>query len=312
MLMRVLVTGANGFVGRSVVRRLRAANIEVVAAMRDPHPMPPGVKIVHIQSVGGDTNWLEALYEVDAVVHLAARVHVMNDKAHDPLNEFRKVNLSGTRSLAEAAIMKVKRIVFVSTIKVNGEHTSIDHPFTEKSHPHPHDPYAQSKWEAEEVLRETSRHNSLEHVILRPPLVYGPGVKANFHALIELVRKHPILPLGGIHNLRSMLYVENLADAVFHCLSSVKAANQTYLLCDGEDLSTTQLVERIAHQLHRKRSLISLPKVLWQLAGLFSGSAKRLGQSLRIDGSKICTDLMWQPPYSVDEGLAATVKKEHK
>lgn len=311
MLMRVLVTGANGFVGRRVIKRLRSANVEVIAAMRDPHPMPPGVKVVQIKNIGGDTDWREALDGVDGIVHLAARVHVMNDKAHDPLNEFRKVNLSGTRSLAEAAVMKAKRIVFVSSIKVNGERTLPGHPFSEKNHPHPHDPYAISKWEAEEALREISRTQGLEHVVLRPPLVYGPGVKANFQALIELIRKYPILPLGGIKNLRSMLYVDNLADAIFHCLNASKAANQTYLLKDGEDLSTTQLVERIAHHLHKKPLLLTLPKALWGVAGIFSGAARRLGQSLCVDDSKIRHDLIWQAPYSVDQGLIETLKKEH-
>jgi UDP-glucose 4-epimerase len=310
--MIVLVTGANGFVGAAVCRRLLAQGHAVIAAVRRPDAvLEPGVERRLVESLGPNTRWAEALSGIDAVVHLAARVHVMADAAADPLTEFRRTNTEGTLHLArEAARLGVQRLVFMSSIKVNGEATT-DRPFNAADPAAPMDPYGQSKAEAETGLREITRAIGLTTTILRPPLVYGPGVGGNFRTLLKAVWRGLPLPLGAIDNRRSLIHVDNLAEAVA-CALARQAAGQcdTYLLADGEDVSTAELIRRIARAMHRPAHLIPVPVALLRLLGRVtgrSGAIDRLTGSLQVDSSAIRDSLGWTPQVRLDDGLAQTV-----
>jgi UDP-glucose 4-epimerase len=240
--MKVLVTGANGFVGRFLCECLNAYGHVVMPAVRRVTNLA-GEEVVG--SVNRETDWTSALADCNAVVHLAARVHVMNDEASDPLAEFREVNTEGSLNLArQAAQAGVKRFVFISTIKVNGE--GREAPYRETDATAPEDAYAISKWEAEQGLRQIEQETGMEVVILRPPLVYGAGVKANFQRLLHVVRRGWPLPLGAIHNRRSLLYLGNFVDAIRLCLEHPAAAGQTFLLDDGEPVSTPELIRALA------------------------------------------------------------------
>ena len=243
--MMVLLTGATGFIGQALLARLSAfSTLEVVAVSRSPIPVLHAA-VVHAQITGitADTCWRELLKSGGVVVHTAARVHVMNDKVSDPLAEFRKVNVEGTLNLARQAVSAgVRRFIFISSIKVNGESTLPGRPYCAESAPEPMDPYGISKLEAEEGLRELAKETGLEVVIIRPPLVYGPGVKANFLSMMRWLSKGVPLPLGAICNSRSLVALDNLVDLIATCIEHPSAANQTFLVSDGEDLSTTQLL----------------------------------------------------------------------
>lgn len=308
--MRVLVTGASGFVGRALLPVLAERGQAVRAAVRRPHPSVPA-DAVAVGDIDGQTEWSRALDGVDCVVHLAARVHVMHDNAASPLAEFRRVNVAGTVQLARAAARAgVRRLIFVSSIKVNGERTN-GRPLSEEDTPVPIDAYGVSKWEAEQALHGLSWDTGLEVVILRPPLVYGPGVKANFQRLLSWVNRGLPLPFGAIENRRSLLYLGNLTAAISNCADHPAAANQTFLLSDGEDLSTAELVRRLACAMNRPSRLIPVPKGLIELAGRLSGKqaeVERLLGSLCVDSGKIRHVLGWRPPYSVDEGLRRTAE----
>jgi nucleoside-diphosphate-sugar epimerase len=312
-MSRVLVTGAGGFVGRAVLPALRAAGFEPVAASRNPQDdrLPGGVEVRRAPSLGPDADWSAALAGCQAVVHLAARVHVMRDAAADPLAEFRAANARGTRRLAEqAAAAGVRRFVFASSVKAMGE-TTAERPLVESDPPAPADPYGLSKLEAERSLAEVAATGGLEPVVLRLPLVYGPGVKGNFLSLLRLCKTAPPLPLGSVANRRSLLYVGNLADAVIRCLAIPAAAGRTFLLSDGEDLSTPELVRRLAAALGRPARLLPCPPGLLRLAAVALGrraAAARLLDSLAVDGGEIRRTLGWTPPFSVAEGLAATAR----
>ena len=310
--MKVLVTGTTGFVGAALVSRLvDSGRFGVRTALRrESGELLVGVEQIVVGDLTPNTDWQQALVGVDAVVHLAARVHVMNDTASDPLSAFRQVNVAGTERLARIAATKgVKRFVYISSVKVNGE--SCEKPFTEQSIPAPEDPYGVSKWETEQILHRVAEETGLEVVILRPPLVYGPGVKANFLSLFKIVDRGIPLPLAGINNQRSLIYLENLVDAIIKCIEHPNAANQTFLLSDGQDVSTPELIRMIASAMGKKPRLAPCPPVVLKFLGKLTGKSlevKRLIGSLQIDNSKIKKVLNWQRPFTMEEGIAETVK----
>jgi nucleoside-diphosphate-sugar epimerase len=311
--MRILVTGATGFVGSALTRRLDSAGDQVVAAVRSAAKAPAGKHVITAVcgDLGGDTNWREALQGVDAVVHLAARVHQMNDQSADPLREFRRVNTDGALNLArQAAAAGVGRFVFVSSIKVNGEGTEPGRPFTANDTPQPGDPYGISKAEAEAGLRTLAAQTGMGVAIIRPVLVYGPGVRANFEALMRSVAKGRLLPFGAIDNRRSLVAVDNLVDLIVRCLTHPAAANQTFLVSDGEDVSTAELVRRIGTAFERPARLLAVPTGLLKLLLTLLGkgaAGHRLCSSLQVDLQKTRTLLDWQPPVGLDEGLRRAV-----
>lgn len=307
--MRVLVTGASGFVGSALVAALRRKDHFARRALRVRPDAQDGTESAAVGNVDGQTDWRDALRDIDVVIHLAARVHVMRETAGDPLAEFLEVNLHGTENLArQAARAGVKRLVYVSSIKVNGESTA-GQPFSESDKPNPQGPYATSKRQAEQALQRIARETGLEVVILRPPLIYGPGVKGNFIKLLAAIDKGIPLPLAGARNLRSLIYVENLVDALIACATHPAAAGQTYLVSDGEDVSTAMLVEKIAKALGcNSRSFYFPPTLLRAVAALLGRAEQidRLFGSLRVNDEKIRNELAWTPPYNLEQGLCAT------
>lgn len=310
-MKRVLVTGATGFVGMPLCRAMLATGWHVRGTHRSARNatlLPDGVELIHIPSINRDTDWSEALNGADAVVHLAARVHVMNDDAADPLNEFRQVNVLGTECLARrAAAAGVQRFIYLSSVKVNGEGRSI--PYTEQDVPVPEDSYGISKLEAERVLHNIAAETGLEIVILRAPLIYGPGVKANFLRMVKIINRGFPLPLANIRNRRSFIYMDNMVSAILACMSHPRAAGQTYLVSDGEDVSTPELIARLATSLRRPVRLLPFPLTLMRILGKLIGkssSVERLLGSLSVDSSKIRLELEWTPPYTLDQGLQKT------
>jgi UDP-glucose 4-epimerase len=305
----VLVTGANGFVGSALLREMRRRGIEGRAAARCE---VPGWPTFRVGNIDGSTSWSGALQGCDAVVHLAARVHVMDDRAADPLAEFRKVNVDGTENLARQAVQAgVRRFIYVSSIKVNGERTRSGHPFTADDQVEPTDAYGQSKAEAEARLQALARETGLEVVIIRPVLVYGPGVKANFLSMMRWLKAGLPLPLGAIDNARSLVAVDNLVDLILVCLVHPAAANQVLLASDGEDLSTPELLRRTAAALGTKARLLPVPAWLLQAAASLAGksaAAERLCGSLHVDIEKTTRLLGWTPPVSVDRALRDTAE----
>jgi nucleoside-diphosphate-sugar epimerase len=310
----VLVTGATGFVGQALIAALAPAH-RVRRALRTPAPPQPGCEDQVTGPLGGAADWTAALAGVDAVVHLAARTHVLHDPAPDPLAAYHAVNVDGTRRLAEqAAALGVRRFVFLSSIKVNGEAT-LDRPFTESDAPQPEDAYGVTKLGAERALAEAVAGSGMETVVLRPPLVYGAGVKGNLLALMRTIARGVPLPLGGIHNRRSLIGLDNLVSALVLALTHPAAAGQTFLLADGEDLSTTQLIQLIAAGLGRPARLFPVPSGLLTLVGILTGrraTISRLTGSLQVDAGAIRARLGWQPPLSAAEGLARMGRWYHR
>lgn len=310
--MKILVTGASGFVGRELCRTLCGQDMSVRAALRTATQDLPVSEQSIVGSIAPDTDWTQALAGVDAVVHLAARVHVMRDRAVDPSTEFRTMNVAATEHLARsAAACGVRRLVFMSSVKVNGETSLADSGLSESDPPAPADPYGRSKWEAELALQRIAATTSLEYVVLRPPLVYGPGVKANFLSLMRWIAGGVPLPLGAIRNHRSLVYVANLTDAIRVCLTDPRAANRTFMISDGEDLSTPELIRRLAGALQRPARIFPVPGAWLSVAARITGqtaSLERLSGSLRVDSSGIRRTLDWLPPYSVDQGLRETAQ----
>ncbi|HVN92790.1 MAG TPA: NAD-dependent epimerase/dehydratase family protein [Terracidiphilus sp.] len=315
---RVLVTGANGFVGKSVCRKLIASGLNPVAGVRDLGVWPelqqtvPGLTdVAHLGDLSTNPQLQSALSGVSAIVHLAARVHVMKESASDPVYEFRKTNVSGSKAIALAAVAAgVRRIIFVSTVKVLGESTA-GTPFRDDDLPNPEDPYAISKREAEDAIRAVVTENGLEVVIVRPPLVYGPQVQGNFLRLIKLVDRGLPVPWPERANCRSMIGVDNLADFLVRCVDHPNADGQSFLVKDAEDLSTHELMARLAHLLDRPLRLFPFPEGLIRFAATLASqrdAVNRLLDSLVIDSSRAQQLLGWAPPVTVDDGLAATVR----
>jgi UDP-glucose 4-epimerase len=311
-LNRALVTGANGFVGQPLCEAIFRQRWQVVAAIRSSCQLPAGVESVLVGAINGETNWTEQLRGVELIIHLAARVHIMRDEAIDPLADFRLVNVEGTLNLArQAAQAGVRRFIFLSSIKVNGEQTLPGQPFTEEDLPAPLDPYSISKYEAEKGLRELALQTGMEVVIIRPPLVYGPGVKANFLNMMRWLHKGVPLPFASINNRRSLVALDNLLDLIVVCLEHSAAANQTFIVSDGEDLSTTELLRRMAHALGRPVRLMPIPASFLEAGAALLGKrdmAQRLCGSLQVDITKARTLLGWNPPISVDEALRRTAQ----
>ena len=312
--MKVLVTGASGFVGGKLCIGIVDRGWSVRGVIRSGKyraVLPRGSDIVEIESVGPDVDWAQALDNIEVVVHLAARVHVMEEGAANPLSAFRYVNTAGTKHLARAAAKAgVRRLLYVSTIKVNGERT-VGAPFTEDDEPAPEDPYAVSKWEAEQALRRISLETGLEIVIIRPPLIYGPGVKGNFLRLLQWVDKGVPLPLGMARNRRSLVALDNLVDVLVRCVESPQAAGETLLVADGENLSSAELVRRIAKALNRRVMLFPFPPLFLRLGAKLLGMedvSDRLFHSLVVDCSKAKRLLDWTPPLSVHDGLQQTAR----
>jgi len=324
--MNILVTGPDGFVGTSVCRELVRSGHVVRGAQWQSAPLPDGCESVVVGDIGGKTDWRAALTGVDIVIHLAARVHVMNEVASDPLEAFRCVNVGGTRALAEAAARAgVKRFVFMSSIKVHGENTEVGEKdegrrvkgeedgcvvlpraFSEADVPRPADPYGVSKWEAEQVLREIESASEMKVTVLRPPLVYGPGVKANFQKLMGAVKKGLPLPFGCVENRRSFLGLTNLTSAVIACVEHPMAGGETFVISDGEDVSSPELVRRMAVALGRRPFLLPVPLCMMRFAGRMLGKSdqvNRLFGSLVLDSSKIRQVLGWVPPSDMSSEL---------
>lgn len=307
MTPRLLVTGAAGFVGKTVCEQAARHGLAVNGALRISGEVPNCSEPFVVGEINGATDWGSALREVNAVAHLAARVHIMHDTEADPLAAFRAVNVEGTLNLArQAAAAGVKRFVFISSIKVNGESTQTGQAFAETDTANPQDAYGVSKHEAEQGLRQLAAFTGMEVVIIRPPLVYGPGVKANFAALMRAVQRGWPLPLDSVHNQRSLVALDNLVDLIVTCIAHPQAANQTFLVSDGQDLSTTELVRSMALAAGVSARLLPVP--VWALqAGaklLGKGDAvQRLCGNLQVDISKARELLGWLPVVSVEEGL---------
>ncbi len=307
-MTRALVTGATGFVGRAFVSSARGAGYRVTRALREKGQEAVGTEDVVIGSIGPGTEWGRALEEVEVVVHLAARVHVMRERAADPDAAFREVNTLGTERLARsAAAAGVRRLVYLSSVKVQGERTE-GRPFRESDPPSPADPYARSKLAAEEVLASVAAATGLEVVIIRPPLVYGPGAGGNFARLVRLIGWGFPLPLGGLENQRSLVSLDNLCDLMLHCLTHPGAAGGTFLLSDGRDLSTPELITLLGTGLGRRPRLFRFPLVPLEILARGTGHLeewRRLADSLQVDITRARERLGWVPPRSCEEALAA-------
>lgn len=328
MTRTALVTGASGFIGRACVDALRGRGDAVVAAVRAAGRVVAEegtgdasagaaaargpLRVAAVGDLGADTDWRAALRGVDVVVHCAARVHVMRDEARDPLARYRAANVEGTRALArQAADAGVRRFVYLSSVKVHGERTSPGHPFDADAPLAPQDPYGRSKAEAEEALREVARATGLEVAIVRPPLVYGPGAKANFHAMARALQRGLPLPFGRLTtNRRSLVALDNLVSLVLACADHAAAAGEAFLAADGEDLSTAELLRRTAAALGVPARLVPVPRALLGAAARVVGRGDlwdRLAGDLQVDASHARRTLGWTPPVSVDEGLRRAV-----
>lgn len=314
--MRVLITGISGFIGYHLAHRLVADGHDVIGVVRKyPNSFSSDFAGISYLAVGDITTveyWPEKLRGVDAVIHLAARVHVMRDRATDPLHAFRRVNVLATEQLAQAAVAAgVTRFVYISSVKVNGERTS-GRPFVAEDAPAPEDPYAMSKLEAEQLLGRLRGESQTEFVTIRPPLVYGPHVRGNLNRLIKLVQKGLPLPLAAIENQRSMVSVTNLVDFVMHCLIHPKAANQTFLVSDGCDWSTPELVSEIALLMGKDPRLVAVPVPLLKKTGRIlglGGVVDRLCDSLQVSIEKNRDLVQWTPVQSKEEALRTTVEE---
>ncbi|MFY1020285.1 UDP-glucose 4-epimerase family protein [Ectopseudomonas khazarica] len=310
--MRVLLTGASGFVGRAVQARLLADGLHRLRCAQRKAPVAPlaGVEYCLAPSLEAEADWSQALADVDAVIHCAARVHVMHEQAADPLAEFRRANVEGTLRLAQQAVAAgVRRFVFVSSIKVNGEQTLPGQAYRADDVSDATDPYGISKREAEDELLALAAETGLEVVIVRPPLIYGPGVKANFLSMMRWLQRGVPLPFGAIGNRRSLVALDNLVDLLVVCLTHPAASGQRFLVCDGEDLSTTELLRRLSTALGRTARLLPVPQALIEWAAILLGRRQlnqRLCGSLQINMDKTRERLGWAPPLSVDQALAKT------
>jgi nucleoside-diphosphate-sugar epimerase len=310
--MKILVTGASGFVGSNLLNKLdKKDNIESIALLREKLGKFSNELIVG--DLSSNIDFKNLLEGIDCIVHCAARAHIMNDSSSNPLDEYRKINVDATVNLAkQAALVGVKRFIYLSSIKVNGEKTYPKRPFQFDDKPSPEDPYGVSKLEAELGLRKIASDKGLEVVVIRPPLVYGPNVKGNFASLLKITLKRLPLPLGFINNQRSMVFVQNLIDLIVTCIDHPKAANQVFLVSDDEDVSTSDLLKRLGHAVNRPARLINIPVGLLKFCARLLGkeaAIDRLTGSLQIDISHTKDTLGWKPPYTVDEGCKSCFVK---
>ena len=302
----ILVTGATGFIGKSLLLNLVAKHFSVSALVRHSDAdLPQSVTKIGVADITLVSDWRPILKNIEIIVYIAARAHIMNDDSLNPLAEFRKVNTEATLTLArQAAQAGVKRFVFISSIGVNGNNSI--QAYTELAIPNPQEPYAESKYEAEQGLLALAKETGMEVVIIRPPLVYGPGVKANFAAMIKWVNKGIPLPLGAVNNQRSFVALENLVSFITCCIEHPKAANEIFLISDGADVSTTELLRKVAHACGKKAWLLPVPVSLMTMAAKLIGKkevANRLFGSLQVDSSKSRDLLAWKPVITMDEQL---------
>lgn len=308
--IRLAVTGANGFVGQALCAEAIARGLAVRGLTRRLCSLPAGVENVAVGQVDGETTWETALEGCDVVIHLAARVHIMRDKSQDPLTEFRRVNTQGTIRLAQACVAAgVRRLVNVSSIGVNGPSTIGESKFSDTDIPDPHNPYSLSKWEAEQALRRLHEQGVLDVITVRPPLIYGPGVRGNFLRLLSAVNRGIPLPLGMTRNFRDLLFVGNLVDFLLLCAQHPAAGGNTYLVSDGTPVSTHTLLRGLARALNVQPRVFPFPPFLLQWLGNMTGYTaefERLLSSLRVDSSKVFSELDWQPPYTLRQGLQST------
>jgi nucleoside-diphosphate-sugar epimerase len=307
MSKKTIITGATGFVGNALVKQLLVGNYEVVGTVRTSNSMlPDGVNRLLIPDILDEIQWNYVLEGVDVVIHCAARAHIMNDRVADPLAEFRQVNTAGTLNLArQAAEAGVRRFVFISSIKVNGELTE-GMRFSSEDAFVPTDPYGLSKYEAEQGLLALAKETGMEVVIIRPTLVYGSGVKGNFASLLKWMKRGVPLPFGAINNQRSFIALDNLVDFIIHCINHPKAANEIFLISDGEDVSTTELLQKVAHAFGKRALLLPIPVSWMKLAAKLldkADVANRLFGSLQVDSSKAYELLGWEPIITMDEQL---------
>jgi len=308
---KFLVTGATGFVGGALVTELLRCEINLVATVRQRKSgLPENIKQEVVEDFSEYTDWARVLSDIDVVIHTAARVHIMDDRQIDPILEYRKVNVEGTLNIAKKAVQAgVKRFVFISSIKVNGEMTNEIQSFKPDDSFIPDDPYGLSKYEAEKGLLSLAEETELEVVIIRPPLVYGPGVKANFSSMMNWINKGIPLPFGAIHNQRSLVALDNLVSFIVLCSDrekSPQAINQVFLISDGEDVSTSELLRKVAKALGKKSMLLPIPVSLMKYMAKMIGKedvASRLFGSLQVDSSKARNLLGWKPVITMDEQL---------
>lgn len=308
----LLITGATGFVGSALCAQLMAQGRQVSRVVRTASHELDGYVTHVIPSIDDTVDWSKALSGVNSIIHLAARVHLLNDQASDPLTEYRKVNVQGTINLArQAAQSGVGRFVFVSSVKVNGESTKLNRPFTADDIPAPEDPYSVSKFEAEQELLHMATKVGMEIVIVRPPLVYGPGVKANFERMIRWVSTGLPLPFGAItQNRRSLVALDNLVDLLIRCVDHPNAAGRIFMVSDGEDLSTQELLFRLGNAMKRRVRLVSIPVCVLDMSAKLIGKHKVAGRllgSLQVDIGETRRLLDWRPAVGVDEALQRTV-----
>jgi nucleoside-diphosphate-sugar epimerase len=304
----IVLTGANGFVGSDLIRHLCLMGFEVRACARKKIDLTDySFQQFNYNGIDGDTQWQQVLQGAQAVVHAAARVHILKEAALNPLAEFRKVNVKGTLRLARtAAEAGVKRFIFLSSIGVNGATTVVEEPFTEMHQPKPQNAYALSKWEAEQGLQKIAAETGLEVVVIRPPLVYGFSAPGNFGSLVRAVQRGWPLPLGAVHNQRSLVALDNLVDFIVTCITHPQAANHTFLVSDGQDLSTTELLRGMAQEAGVSARLLPVPVWALQVGASLLGKGdvvQRLCGNLQVDISKARSLLGWVPPVSVEEGL---------
>lgn len=309
----ILVTGVSGFVGGTLQRHLTAEGRAVRAAYRNAMVKPPaGVQAVSVGDLGPGQDWCTALQGIDAIVHTAARVHVMRDMAADPLVEFRRTNVAGTLNLArQAAAAGVRRFVFISSVKVHGEFTSAGQAWMEEDAPAPQDAYGLTKLEAEQGLSTLAAQTGMEVCIVRPPLVYGPGVRANFAALMHAIASGVPLPFASVNNRRSMVALDNLVDLIVTCVDHTAAAQQTFLVSDGHDLSTPALIRGLAQAMEKPPRLFACPPPLLHFAARVMGKVDamdRLCGNLQVNSIKAQTLLGWRPLVSVEEGFRRAVQ----
>jgi nucleoside-diphosphate-sugar epimerase len=313
MTFRLLITGANGFLGRCLCEESKNLGFIVRAATRTPYNFSEGIENIVVGDIDAHTDWTKALLDCDAVIHLAAHVHVMCEKKTDTVDEFRRTNVFGTKQLAQsAAINRVKRFVFISSIGVNGLFTKGDAKFSEGNTPAPYNPYTISKWEAEVMLKTISKETNLEIVVVRPPLIYGLGAPGNFDQMLKILSKNIPLPFLRVTNKRDFVYVKNLVSALISCATHPKAAGKTYLVSDGEAISTADLLSYLSEALGNPIKLFGMPLWMLKLIGKVTRKnteIEKLLSSLQINSSKIRDDLGWIPPYSVRDGLKESIKR---